>query len=81
MMWDDGHYYFGWPGMLLFLVAFWSVMGAGVYLGARWLGRDLPTMHALDVLDQRLARGEIDIDEYARRWQAISDHQSSAVGR
>lgn len=40
MMWDDGHYYFGWPGMLLVMVVSWGLVGAAVYLGARWLGRD-----------------------------------------
>ena len=64
MMWDDGHYYFGWPGMLLVMVVSWGLVGAAVYLGARWLGRDRVSSDPLDILDERLARGEIDVEEY-----------------
>ncbi|HVK27686.1 MAG TPA: SHOCT domain-containing protein [Nocardioides sp.] len=80
MMWDSGHYYFGWLGMVLVVVLFWSLVGAGVYLGARWLGRERPAADALAILDLRLARGEIDLEEYARLWQVIADHRP-AVGQ
>lgn len=81
MMWDDGGYYFGWPGMLLVMVVTWALVGAGVYLGARWLGRDQKVSGPLDIIDERLARGEIDLDEYARLRQAISDRRAEVASR
>lgn len=75
MLWNDDRYYFGWPGMLLVMVVFWSLVGVGVYVGARWLGRDRPSSDPLEILDQRLARGEIDVDEYTRLWQVITDRR------
>ncbi len=81
MMWDDGHYYFGWPGMLLVMVVSWGLVGAAVYLGARWLGRDRVSSDPLDILDERLARGEIDVEEYTRLWQAITDRRPLARPR
>jgi putative membrane protein len=75
MMWNDGHYYFGWPGMVLVMVVFWSLVGAAVFLGARWLGRDRLGADPLEILDERLARGEIDVEEYTRLWQAITDRR------
>lgn len=73
MSWDDDTYYLGWPGMVLVMVVVWALVGAGVYFGARWLGRDRPTSDPLEILDERLARGEIDIEEYTRLWQTIAD--------
>lgn len=78
MMWDDGHYYFGWPGMLLVMVVSWGLVGAGVYLGARWLGRDWSSPDPMELLDERLARGEISLEEYVGMWQAIDERRSGA---
>ncbi|TQK71317.1 MULTISPECIES: SHOCT domain-containing protein [unclassified Nocardioides] len=80
MMWNDGHYYFGWPGMLLVMVATWGLVGVAVYYGARWLGRDRAS-DPLEILDERLARGEIDVEEYTRLWQAITDRRPVARTR
>ncbi|MBM7515673.1 SHOCT domain-containing protein [Nocardioides nitrophenolicus] len=81
MMWNDDHYYFGWPGMLLMMAVVWSLAGAGVYLGARWLGRARTTADPLAILDERLARGEIDVEEYTRLWQAITDRRPAVRSR
>ena len=81
MVWNDGHYYFGWPGMVLVMVVFWSLVGAAVYLGARWLGRDQFRADPLEILDERLARGEIDVEEYTRLWQAITDRRPGVRSR
>lgn len=75
-MWDGDHMGRGWwwvmgAGWLLFL-AFLGVLG---YLlvrhatGAR--GSAPPTGRADEILDERLARGEIDEDEYRRRRDAL----------
>jgi uncharacterized membrane protein len=81
MMWDNGHYYVGWPGMLLVMVLSWGLVAAAVYLGARWLGRDRASCDPLEILDERLARGEVDLEEYVRLWQAITDHRPVARHR
>lgn len=75
MMWDGGHYYFGWPGMVLVMVVLAALAGAGAYAGGWWLGRERTTSGPLEVLDERLARGEIDVEEYTRLWQAITDRR------
>lgn len=81
MMWNDDHYYLGWPGMVLFLVVIWSLVGLGVYLVARWLGRERPALGPLEILDERLARGEIDVEEYTRLWQAIAERRPLTATR
>lgn len=52
MMWDDDRYYLGWLGLVLVMVVFWALVGAGVYLGARWLGRDRPPPDPADPVDE-----------------------------
>lgn len=85
MMWDDDRYYLGWPGMVLVMVVFWALVGVGVYVGARWLGRDRissdTSSDPLDIVDERLARGEIDVEEHARLWRAIAERRSEARSR
>jgi putative membrane protein len=61
--------------MVLVMVVLWSLVGAAVFLGARWLGRDQLGADPLEILDERLARGEIDVEEYTRLWQAITDRR------
>lgn len=81
MMWNNDQYYFGWPGMVFFLVVFWALAGAAVFILGRWLGRDRPGTDALAILDERLARGEIDVEQYARLWQVIETHRPIAPRR
>ena len=66
-----GHFYF-----LIFVVLFWAV----VLVAAVWLvlwairvapGRVRPD-HALQILDERFARGEIDQQEYQARKAALT---------
>jgi putative membrane protein len=83
MMWGEGggwfHMLFGFLMMLLFL----GVIVVLVVLGVRWLGgsEHSPFRHgpgagqrsALDILKERLARGEIDVAEYEERKRALGD--------
>jgi putative membrane protein len=83
MMWDDGggwfHMLFGFLMMLLFL----GVVVVLVVLGVRWLGtaEHSPFRHppgagqrtALDILKERLAKGEIDVAEFEERKRALGD--------
>lgn len=79
--WSDGHP----AGWMIFHGAFWILLLAALLIGAVFLVRSMrsgskehqgPT--ALDVLDQRYARGEIDRDEYLRRKSDILEGKSTA---
>jgi len=80
MMWNGGWagWFIGPVMMLLFLAAAVAV----VVLMVRWLGgtdhqRGPSTRRgetsALEILEQRFARGEIDEEEFRRRKQALSE--------
>jgi putative membrane protein len=80
MMWGGWlHMFFGFLMMLLFL----AILVGLVVLVVRWLGRSehSPFRHApdpgartpVDILKERLARGEIDVAEYEERRRALGD--------
>ena len=81
MMWGGGlfHMFFGFLMMILFLAI---VVGAVVLL-VRWLGGSEHSLFrptgqtsrtaALDILKERLARGEIDVADFEERKRALSD--------
>jgi putative membrane protein len=80
MMWDGSmfHMFFGFLMLILFLAI---VVGVVVLL-VRWLGGSehplfrpggQPSRTALDILKERLARGEIDVAEFEERKRALSD--------
>jgi putative membrane protein len=80
MVWDGGifHMFFGFLMMILFLAI---VVGVVVLL-VRWLGGSehplvRPTGQtsrtALDILKERLAKGEIDVAEFEERKRALGD--------
>jgi putative membrane protein len=79
MMWDGGmfHMFFGFLLMLLFL----GVLVAAIVLLVRWLGSSghhllgpgPEARRPLDVLKERLARGEIDVAEYEQRKRALGE--------
>ena len=89
MMWyGDGMSWWGWLLMSLAMAAFWG--------GVIWLVWYLVT-HATPssqestppssperILDERFARGEIDVDEYRTRREALQapvDRTAASVGR
>lgn len=71
----------GWGGMALgsiFMVLFWVFLIAGaVWLVLAVSGQarqsQAPRSSALAILEERLARGEIDVDEYAKRKAVIGN--------
>lgn len=78
MMWGGGmvHMFFGFIMMLLFLAAIIAL----VVLAVRWLsssGHHLfgrtETRIPLDILRERLARGEIDVAEFEERRRALGE--------
>lgn len=83
MMWGEGgdwfHMLFGFLMMILFL----AVIVVLVVFGVRWLGgaEHSPFRHppgagqrsALDLLKERLAKGEIDVAEYEERKRALGE--------
>jgi len=75
MGWGSGH---GWmSGGGIFMILFWGLVILGVIALVRWLwmsgtgnGKDsgkAPGKTALDILQERYARGEIERDEYERK--------------
>jgi putative membrane protein len=80
MMWGGWfHMFFGFLMMILFL----GIIVVLVVLGVRWLSgsEHSPFRHsprqgertALDILKERLARGEIDVAEYEERRRALGE--------
>jgi len=83
MMWNGG--WAGWIVGPLMMLAFLAAAVAVVVVVVRWLGGGA-TSHqppdgggggraasALEILEQRFARGEIDEEEFRRRKQALSE--------
>lgn len=79
MMWGYGAMY-SWGGMLLMILSllFWFVvLGALIWGLVHWLSRNSPpagtpgSPSALEILQQRYARGEIDDDTFARMRQQL----------
>ena len=76
MWWNDGVGWGGWVVMSLTMVAFWApviVVVFAIFRGDRD-SRPQGTAGQHDparILDERLARGEIDLEEYQDRQQAL----------
>ena len=80
MMWGGWfHMFFGFLLMILLL----GIIVALVVLGVRWLGRSEHSPFrqgpprgrrpALEILEERLARGEIDVGEFEERRRALAE--------
>ena len=58
----------GWGlAMMLMMLVFWGALIVGIVLAIRWLagqGGRASSDRALDILRERYARGEIDMDEF-----------------
>lgn len=75
MWWNDGMGWGGWIGMTLFMVAFWSLVVFGVMAIFRRDGdsqsRQPREDDPMQILNERFARGDIDVDEYHARRDAL----------
>ncbi len=75
--WGSGHMIFG----SLMMILFWGGLILLIVLAARWLGGRLsrdagpaaPRKLALDILEERFARGEIDKEEFEERKRLLSN--------
>jgi len=82
--WDDGHVDDGWGiAMMLGMLGFWVLLAAAVVLGIVWAIRSTGTPAAgsadglamrspEQILAERLARGDIDPEEYQTRLAALA---------
>lgn len=74
------------------MIVFWSLIWVGflglvAWLGVQWTRNSLrgsppsesSARTAEELLDERLARGEIDVDEYERRRDALERHPPVGV--
>jgi putative membrane protein len=74
--WGWGHMFFGSIMMLLF----WGGLIILIVFGVRWMGAGsprggdgpLPGNRAIDILEERYARGEIEKEEYEERRRLLS---------
>jgi putative membrane protein len=79
----------GWAMMIFWSLIWIGLLGILAYAVINWArgGSDYPDRGAgsdkaaRDVLDERLARGEIDTDEYQRRRAALEDHEPVGAPR
>jgi len=75
--WGWGHMIFG--GFMMIL--FWGAVILMIVLAVRWLGGgsskrvglQLPGKRALDILQERFARGEIDKEEFEERRRVLGE--------
>ena len=83
-MWDGGWHGGGWGWgivMVLMMIAFWGgLIWLVVALARHGVGDRRPEHGqrptAEQILHERLARGEIDVDEYRQRLDALRSHGS-----
>ena len=84
MWWHNGMGWGTWVLMTLSMVAFWSLVVfalVSIFGSDREAGQS-QTPHEPDpekILDERLARGEIDVDEYQQRQHALRAAGSGAT--
>ena len=86
MFWYGGHWAFWQAGLMwVVMIAFWGLLIWGAYALITYLTRKPGTADSGDdavrILDQRLARGEIDAGEYQRLRDLITagDHHTPAA--
>lgn len=81
MWWNHDYGWAGWLAMSLMMIGFWLLIAVLLVAGVRTLGgpRDrtgsetaAPTAEALRILDERLERDEIDIEEYQTLRRALT---------
>lgn len=78
MWWHNGFSWGAWVVMTLFMVAFWALVVYAFAALFRSNGRDArgtgdgsAAGDPLQILDERFARGDIDVDEYHARRHTL----------
>lgn len=78
MSWHGGNHMFGYGWIMMVILTIMILAGFAAIMFALVRGRrDIPMTngsHPLHLLDERLARGEVDIDEYQRRRAILVEH-------
>jgi len=75
--WNNGMGWGGWIVMTLIMVAFWSLLVFGVVAifrgdrDTRFAPQQPRERDPMQILDERFARGEIDVDEYHARQEGL----------
>jgi putative membrane protein len=77
MFWYGGHWAFWQAGVMWGgMIVFWGLLIWGIYAlisnSTRWSGRKEDGADARRILDERLARGDIDAEEYQRLRDVMS---------
>jgi len=67
MWWDGGHWYWG----VVMMIVFWGAIVAIVYLAFRGRANHEHRPGARELLDERLAKGELSEEEYQRKRAAL----------
>jgi putative membrane protein len=79
MYWNEDMAWWGWLMMSLGMLVFWGLLAWGALLLLRGRGEkasaDGPGPQ--EILDERLARGEIDAVEYGERLEALREWTSA----
>jgi putative membrane protein len=87
MYWDHMNGW-GWTMMVLWSLIWIGFLGVVAWVAVQWArggpatsagGRPPTGKTARELLDERLARGEIDLDEYQRRREALEAPARSQV--
>lgn len=88
MYWDHMNGW-GWTMMIFWSLIWVGLLGILAYAVVNWArgGSNTPDRGAgvdktaRELLDERLARGEIDLDEYQQRRAALEDHRPVGAAR
>lgn len=67
MWWNGGDWYWG----VAMMIVFWGAIVAIVYFAFRGRANDVRRSSAREILDERLAKGELSEEEYARKRAAL----------
>jgi putative membrane protein len=83
-MWGNGWGWVGWTLMAIVMVLFWGGVITAIVLAIRCAGGSINSAahppsygpsRPEDVLAERFARGEIDLDEYRRHVKVLQEHR------
>jgi len=71
MWWNHDWGWTGWPVMMIGMAGFWVLVALLVLLLVRAGRSDAGEVGPRQILETRLARGEIDVEEYRERLDAM----------